>query len=923
ALTAGQKYYIELLHKEGSGGDHFQVFWQTPSNSNWTIIDGAYLSGYACGNDGYDCIDGLLVNGNVGGDINRYEPVTGSFNNTLVSSGLSDPRDMVIGPDGLLYVSNYNSDRIKVYDPYTGNFISTFASNNMNGPTGLTFGPDGHLYVANFNSDNVVKFNGSTGAFMGVFASGNGLNNPGVGLVFGPDGHLYVANEQGKVLRFHGTTGAFLGQFFELQNPWDKLGDITFDKQGNWYASNTDRSWIVKYSYNGTFLGQFSNGGSINSPVGLTFGPDNNLYVADRVDNKVYRFNGSSGNFMNIFANSGNGLNGAYGALFLPKLGCNCEYLQNGGTIGGDVNTCVPLDVPAFTSGSSFNGSVQYQWLISTDDGETWVEIPGANAETFDPGTISQNTRFIRRAQVTGCNRFFFSNEVAITFGVCEICYDGIDNDGDGLVDCEDGDCNSLIVTTTSDVVDGDVSGVGALAASPGPDGRISLREAILATQSATGRTTYHTIGFDIPNNDARHFYYKNDNVAGQVSRNLLNITNANDDNNINDIDPDYPHSFWSIQTTSPLPALRDNVMIDGYCVAGSQMNDQPFGIALNTVLKIEVTGSHAGAVLNVDAAQMPAPIDSLNAVVVRGLSIHNSGSGESAVRVTGAGTEGRAWFYGNFIGVDPSGLLEMSSAGNVFQVEGIDRQLTIGSNADGSLDEAEINLMSGSTGYNGVVNLQTGTTLAQIRYNYFGIGKDGVKNIGGGDGSTIVATAGSGNQIVDNMMGFAAKGLSFDSVIDYIVTGNYIGTNVALNQNFGFATDGGSCQTCSGLLFENNVVANNTNIGLAVSETTNSLFINNNIFGNGNSGIALVDFNNNANRSENLLISGNTIFGNNTGVQVGKDADLISIVGNAIYDNALLGIDHTTDWSADGPETNDPNDTDAGPNRRLNFPEL
>ena len=38
---------------------------------------------------------------------------------------------------------------------------------------------------------------------------------------------------------------------------------------------------------------------------------------------------------------------------------------------------------------------------------------------------------------------------------------------------------SSLIVTTASDVIDGDTSSINALLANPGPDGFISLREAI------------------------------------------------------------------------------------------------------------------------------------------------------------------------------------------------------------------------------------------------------------------------------------------------------------------------------------------------------------------------------------------------------------------------------------------------------------
>lgn len=41
-LTAGRKYYIETLHKEGTGGDHLSVAWQGPGLER-QVIDGYYL----------------------------------------------------------------------------------------------------------------------------------------------------------------------------------------------------------------------------------------------------------------------------------------------------------------------------------------------------------------------------------------------------------------------------------------------------------------------------------------------------------------------------------------------------------------------------------------------------------------------------------------------------------------------------------------------------------------------------------------------------------------------------------------------------------------------------------------------------------------------------------------------------------------
>ena len=42
-LTAGQKYYIEVLHKEATGGDNFAVSWQGPGIAQ-AVVGGNFLS---------------------------------------------------------------------------------------------------------------------------------------------------------------------------------------------------------------------------------------------------------------------------------------------------------------------------------------------------------------------------------------------------------------------------------------------------------------------------------------------------------------------------------------------------------------------------------------------------------------------------------------------------------------------------------------------------------------------------------------------------------------------------------------------------------------------------------------------------------------------------------------------------------------
>jgi hypothetical protein len=66
-LVAGERYYFQVLHKEGNGGDHVQVYWETPSNATPTIVPGTNLSPYV----GLGAIDYAIETQN--GTITIYE----------------------------------------------------------------------------------------------------------------------------------------------------------------------------------------------------------------------------------------------------------------------------------------------------------------------------------------------------------------------------------------------------------------------------------------------------------------------------------------------------------------------------------------------------------------------------------------------------------------------------------------------------------------------------------------------------------------------------------------------------------------------------------------------------------------------------------------------------------------------------------
>jgi len=176
----------------------------------------------------------------------------------------------------------------------------------------------------------------------------------------------------------------------------------------------------------------------------------------------------------------------------------------------------------------------------------------------------------------------------------------------------------TVTVTSTTDISDGDTSSISALIAAPGPDGVISLREAITAANNTPGADTI------------------NFNIAGSGVKTIYLLT-------------------------SKLPPITEAVTIDGYTQPGTSPNTLAVGD--NAVLRIEVTGN----VLPVPQLGTGFELDADNCVI-RGLVI-NQFSGYSlpispnhgAIVIHGSGNV----IAGNLIGTDATGTVYAQQAFN------------------------------------------------------------------------------------------------------------------------------------------------------------------------------------------------------------------------------------------------------------------
>lgn len=284
-----------------------------------------------------------------------------------------EDRCLLDGNGSNLLVSDLGRDRVPRYDAATGAFVGTFIpkhSGGLNQPWGILVGPhDGNVYVSTGwhsgpgQRKAVLRYDGASGAFIDEFAKGGDLVEP-FAIIFGPDGNLYVATGTGgfggRIARYDGRTGAFLGDFVPRAS-----GGLTgpramvFGPNGSGtgldlYVSSAHTDSVLRYDgRTGDFLGAFvaAGSGGLDEPVGLTFGPDGNLYVASSSFGSdgprgVLRFQGPSGTspgtFIDEFVSSGaGGLATPLGILFGPDGNGDGQfdfYVANGDFPGTDVN---------------------------------------------------------------------------------------------------------------------------------------------------------------------------------------------------------------------------------------------------------------------------------------------------------------------------------------------------------------------------------------------------------------------------------------------------------------------------------------------------------------------------------------------------------------------------------------------------------
>lgn len=220
---------------------------------------------------------------------------------------------------------------------------------------GFTFGPNGDLYVANAYKDasQVLRFDGKPGAnskhaFREVFVERH-AKNPGLAhpfdVTFGPDRNIYVPSQDTNLVgRYFGPDssereaggpmphpealravdgkepppGTFVPSHDHIPTGVRAVRRAIFGPDGDLYVADRDADSVKRYDgQSGTLQREYRHH-HLNKPVHLIFRADGALLAGSREHNAILAIDTASGEASTLVAPRAGGLNAPAGMAFGP-----------------------------------------------------------------------------------------------------------------------------------------------------------------------------------------------------------------------------------------------------------------------------------------------------------------------------------------------------------------------------------------------------------------------------------------------------------------------------------------------------------------------------------------------------------------------------------------------------------------------------
>ena len=250
------------------------------------------------------------------------------------------PSEMRRGPDGLLYIMDFNNMRIRRIEAdgsvstiagagiHTGATVGWQATDSaLENPIDFDFLPDGRIVFVSYHDPRVlmIDFDGTielvAGSLQPPLPGREGDNGPAVdatfrelvGIMVGPDGSIYLADDQAHRVRkiTNGIITTVAGIGHDGYSGDGELATnaminaptgLALDATGALYVSDTGNCAVRKISADGVIttvagIGQVGYAGDgdrataamLAHQEGIAAAPDGTLYIADRFNYRIRR----------------------------------------------------------------------------------------------------------------------------------------------------------------------------------------------------------------------------------------------------------------------------------------------------------------------------------------------------------------------------------------------------------------------------------------------------------------------------------------------------------------------------------------------------------------------------------------------------------------------------------------------------------
>ncbi|HKB51413.1 MAG TPA: NHL repeat-containing protein [Solirubrobacterales bacterium] len=259
--------------------------------------------------------------------------------------GLTVPVGVALGPEGRLFVSDANNNRVAVYDP-NGTFNYFFGTTHLHQPRGIQFDSSGLLYVANWSDNRIDVFTPG-----GAFVRGIGKEvDPGGGNVctektgcqagpsvdhsagsmagpedvaFGPASELLVADPGNDRIDVFAPDGSFLRAFGKEVNSGSGDQDVCTTE--------------CQSGASGSAAGAFA------APSGVAADAAGRIYVADRLNQQisVSRIDGSFVNAFGVASQPFGVVLDCRGAVYVSEASSGFALVERFGEPGTPTPSCV------------------------------------------------------------------------------------------------------------------------------------------------------------------------------------------------------------------------------------------------------------------------------------------------------------------------------------------------------------------------------------------------------------------------------------------------------------------------------------------------------------------------------------------------------------------------------------------------------